>query len=98
MNTRVNGPKYGTQEYEWWAAGATEEVRLRTEGMTPGGKELWEFVETMGQQGYTARRMVWMVTYCYGPALSFKQRWRLVWGLIRPRSRATREAWMRGKD
>lgn len=98
MSERVNGPKYGTPEYRWWADGAREEARLRTAGMTPGGKELHSFVETMGQQGYTARRQVWMIGHVYGPMLGFRSRWRLVWTLIRPRSKATREAWMRGKD
>lgn len=42
-------PRDGSQEYLWWSQGATDEARIRNEGMSAGARELRDLLESLAR-------------------------------------------------
>lgn len=68
-----------------WEAGATAEHDLIVKNMDRehGGKEVYDVVKLVAQQGDTAHQIVEYTARVFGPGLPFKRRLLLAWELIR---------------
>lgn len=72
-----------TVESLYFYAGAQAEAELRTQGITPSGRQIYDAVETLAQQGHSQDEIAEWVTLVFGPGLSKPQRRRLAWRLLR---------------
>lgn len=78
-------PEHNTPEYEWFAKGAKRAAELDIKGMSDSGRQVYEAVQVMAQNGDSEQALTMSVTYIWGPTLRFRQRWWLAWQLVRPR-------------
>ena len=76
-------PRRGSVEEQWWRQGAEDEAYYTYKGMTPDGREFYDFVQVLAQRGDSQWQMTRMVTLVYGATQPRKIRWHLAWALIR---------------
>lgn len=76
-------PERGTDEHRWWLAGAKAEAAYIYEGMGKDGREMFELVKVMAQQGDSADDITDMVAGVGSCEWSLRPRlalaWRIVW-------------------
>lgn len=76
-------PPQGSPEYRWWRQGAADEAFYETKGMTPDGREFYEFVQVLAQRGDAPSKMLKYIVLVYGPS-TIKGRLKLAWEVFKP--------------
>ena len=75
-------PPRGTPEHDAWLLGARTEADLQVEGMTADGKEVYEFVKVVAQQGASRDWLVEYTATVFCVDWSFKKRLQLAWKIL----------------
>lgn len=65
MGQRTDAPSRGTREYDAWVRGAQAEARERTKGMSKEGKEIYDCVQTLAQQGHSQFAIIRWLVFVY---------------------------------
>ncbi|PXY33575.1 hypothetical protein BAY59_10865 [Prauserella coralliicola] len=78
-------PKHGTPEYRLWRQGALDEHAAIVEGMTKSGREAFDVVQVLAQQGRDAGDIAESVARIWSPLWPMRRRLRLAWRLVMKR-------------
>lgn len=78
-------PARDTPEYAAWQLGAKHEHLLQVEGMTNGGRDFFEFVKTVAQQGADQNRLIDYTATVYTAGWKLSERLKLAWKIVRNR-------------
>jgi len=68
-----------------YLAGATREAELTVMGMTSSGREVYDFVRVVAQQGRSASEITEEVAVVFTAGWMFRSRRKLAWRLLRGR-------------
>lgn len=82
MTNNLYGYAEGSPELKAFWRGAREEANARAEGMTLGGHEIADYVETIAKQGRSAKEITSSVTRVFTADWSLMERLRLAWKLV----------------
>lgn len=80
--TDVAAPRTEPERSAWYA-GAAAEHTLQVEGMSPTGREVYDFVKVVAQNGADGDRLVDYTARVYTSAWPLRRRLALAWALLR---------------
>lgn len=79
----VKIPKRGTEAYRWWHQGAKDEANAIVEGMTDDGRQVYDFVRVVAQQGGSADWITEYTAAVFTCTWPLRKRLRLAWDIVR---------------
>lgn len=91
--TAVDVPAWGTPEREIWVAGATAEAHARVEGMTDDGKQVYECVRILAQQGDDPEQILNFIGPVFACVMPWRTRLRIAWRIWRSARRVRVRRW-----
>ena len=83
--TATDGPSRGTPEHDARLLGARTEADLQVEGMTKNGREFFEFVKVVAQQGADRNELIDYTATVYTAGWKLSERVKLAWKILRNR-------------
>lgn len=83
MAETTTRPEFGTEAYQWWAAGAADNEAAHREGVTDENREVVQMFDAMRDAAYGPQTMVEMMAVVYGPGLPWRKRRHIAWRVLR---------------
>ena len=75
-------PERGTDADAWWRRGAIQEARAIVRDMTKDGREIYEFVQVLAQQGRSGAEVLREAAIVYTVEWPLRDRLRLAWRIL----------------